>query len=108
MYVERCTYHCLPDRLPALLDRFRNHTLGLFERHGFRPLGFFTTEFGLRRPELTYLLAWDSLDVRMAAWEAFRRDPDWIAARTASEADGMLVDFMANEILVPTDFSPIR
>jgi hypothetical protein len=85
MYVERCTYHCLPDRLPALLDRFRSHTLELFARHGFRPLGFFTTEFGARRPELTYLLAWDSLDRRMAAWSAFRDDPDWIAARTKSE-----------------------
>jgi hypothetical protein len=108
MYVERCTYHCLPDRLPALLDRFRSHTLELFARHGFRPLGFFTTEFGARRPELTYLLAWDSLDRRMAAWSAFRDDPDWIAARTKSEEDGMLVDFMSNEILLPTDFSPIQ
>jgi hypothetical protein len=108
MYVERCTYHCLPDRLPALLDRFRSHTLELFARHGFRPLGFFTTEFGARRPELTYLLAWDSLDRRMAAWSAFRDDPDWIAARTKSEEDGMLVDFMSNEILLPTVFSPIQ
>lgn len=108
MYVERCTYHCLPDRLPALLDRFRNETLKLFEKHGFRPLGFFVTEFGPRRPELMYLLAWDSLDQRMTSWNAFRADPEWDRARKKSEEDGMLVDFMSNEILLPTDFSPIR
>ncbi|MFV0490691.1 MAG: NIPSNAP family protein [Pseudorhodobacter sp.] len=108
MYVERCTYHCLPDRLPALLDRFRNDTLRLFEKHGFRPLGFFVTEFGQNRPELVYLLAWDSLDQRMAAWNTFRTDPEWTTARKKSEESGFLVDAMSNDILIPTDFSPIR
>jgi len=108
MYIERCTYHCLPGRLPALLLRFETATLALFKKHGFTPLGFFVTEFGPRRPELMYLLRWESLDQRMAAWAAFRADPEWEKAREESERGGMLVDFMSNEILSPTAFSPIQ
>jgi hypothetical protein len=108
MYIERCTYHCLPGRLPALLRRFETETLALFQKHGFTPIGFFVTEFGPRRPELMYLLRWTSLDQRMAAWAAFRDDPEWERARVASEQDGMLVDFMSNEILTPTSFSPLQ
>jgi hypothetical protein len=108
MYIERCTYHCLPGRLPALIKRFETVTLRLFEKHGFEPLGFFVTEFGPSRPELMYLLRWDSLDRRMAAWTAFRNDPDWDHARIESEREGMLVDIMSNEIMIPTAFSPIQ
>ncbi|RJG03283.1 NIPSNAP family protein [Noviherbaspirillum sedimenti] len=108
MYIERCTYHCLPGRLPALLKRFETATLRLFEKHGFRPVGFFVTEFGPSRPELMYMLKWDSLDQRMAAWTAFRNDPEWHEARIASESDGMLVDMMSNEIMIPTAFSPLK
>ncbi|WP_449415848.1 NIPSNAP family protein [Ochrobactrum teleogrylli] len=108
MFVELCTYHCLPNRMPALLERFETATLALFEKHGFKPLGFFVSELGPLRPELKYMLAWDSMDQRMAAWAAFRADPDWEKARLKSEEDGQLVDVMSNEILTPTTFSPIR
>lgn len=108
MFVELCTYHCLPNRMPALLARFENATLALFGKHGFKPLGFFISELGPNRPELKYLLEWQSMDQRMAAWAAFRADPDWERARLDSEADGQLVDVMSNEILTPTSFSPIR
>lgn len=108
MLLEVCVYHCLPGRLPALLNRFRTATLGLFEKHGFTPVGFFTTRIGRSAQELTYMLRWESLEQRDRCWTAFMADPEWIAARTASERDGWIVDNASNQILMPTDFSPMR
>src|ERR1700749_3182087 len=107
MLVEMSVYHCLPGRLPALLERFRSVTLGFFSKHGFKPLAFFTTKIGRSHQELTFMLAWDSLEGRDRAWNSFMADPDWLAARTASEQDGWIVDNASNQILVPTDFSPL-
>jgi len=108
MLMEMCVYKCLPGRLPALLDRFCNATLDLFEKHGFRPIGFFTTKIGVSAQELHYFLNWNSLEERDRCWDAFHADPEWIAARTASEKDGWIVSNASNQILTPTDFSPMR
>ncbi len=58
--------------------------------------------------ELTYLLAWESLAEREKKWGAFISDPDWIAARDASEKDGPIVANVASSILQPTSFSSVR
>lgn len=108
MLLEMCVYRCEPGRLPALLDRFRTATLALFARHGFRPVGFFTTVIGPSAQELHYFLNWESLAEREICWAAFHADPDWIAARVASERDGYIVRNASNRILAPTDFSPMR
>jgi hypothetical protein len=46
MIIEMCTYHCAPGRMPALQERFKNHTIGFFEKYGIKPLGFWTTVVG--------------------------------------------------------------
>lgn len=106
MLLEMCVYHCLPGRLPALAERFRTVTLGFFEKHGFTPAGFYTTKIGQSHQEMTFFLKWKSLEEREHCWNAFMSDEGWLAARTASEKDGMIVDNASNQILVPTDFSP--
>ena len=42
MIHELRTYEAAPGKLPALNARFRDHTLGLFERHGMEVIGFWT------------------------------------------------------------------
>ncbi|MFM9425912.1 hypothetical protein RCH10_002352 [Variovorax sp. GrIS 2.14] len=44
-------------RMPHMLTRFQNHTLRIWERYGFRPVGFFPPVIGPDSNELTYLLA---------------------------------------------------
>ena len=75
MIYEMRVYRCLPGRLPALLKRFETITLKLWEKHGIRPAGFFTTLVGESNQELTYLLAWESLADREKKWAAFQSDP---------------------------------
>jgi len=108
MIYEMRVYRCVPGRLPALLKRFEQTTLKLWEKHGIRPSGFFTTLVGASNQELTYLLAWESLAEREQKWAAFQSDPDWITARAKTEADGQIVDNIVNQILAPTAFSAMK
>ena len=107
MIYELRVYRCVPGRLPALLKRFENVTLKLFEKHGIKQAGFFTTLIGQSNQELTYLLAWESLADREAKWTAFQSDPAWIDARAKSEADGQIVGNIVSQLLVPTTFSAV-
>lgn len=108
MIVELRVYHCAPNRLPALLERFRSTTLTFFERYGIRQIGFWTTIVGPDNHALTYLLQWDSLADRETRWNAFQADPDWIAARTESERDKPIVARIESSFLASTDFSALR
>jgi len=108
MMYEMRVYRCLPGRLPALLKRFETITLKLWEKHGIKQAGFFTTMIGESNQELTYLLAWQSLAERDTKWTAFQSDPDWIAARAKTEEDGQIVANIASQFLTPTTFSSVK
>jgi NIPSNAP len=108
MIYETRVYRCLPGRLPALLKRFEFITLKLWEKHGIKQAGFFTTLVGESNQELTYLLAWESLADREKKWAAFQSDPDWISARAKTEEDGQIVSNIVNQLLVPTSFSSVK
>jgi len=108
MIYESRVYRCLPGRLPALLKRFDTITLKLWEKHGIKQAGFFTTLVGESNQELTYLLAWESLADREKKWAAFQADPEWITARAKTEEDGQIVLNIVNQLLVPTSFSSVK
>ena len=108
MIYELRIYDCLPGRLPALLKRFSDHTLGIWERHGIRQAGFFTTMVGEHSNRLTYFLAWESLAERETKWAAFVNDSIWHKARDDSERDGQIVANISSQFLSPTAFSSVK
>ncbi len=108
MIYELRVYRCLPGRLPALLNRFDTLTLKVWERLGIRQAGFWTTVIGESNRELIYLLVWESMAERETKWLTFQNDPEWIAGSAASEADGKIVENVANQFLTPTAFSSVR
>ena len=108
MIHELRIYECLPGRLPALNNRFETITLKLWEKHGIRPVGFWTTLIGRSNQALYYLLEWENLAERDQKWNAFAADPDWLTARAETEKDGPIVARVTNEILTPTPYSKIR
>ncbi len=108
MIHELRIYRCLPGRLPALLKRFETITLSIWERHGIRQAGFWTTLVGPSNQELTYLVAWESLAEREQKWNAFQADPEWIAKRAETERDGAIVENIVSSFLVPTAFSSVK
>jgi hypothetical protein len=109
---ELRTYQPLPDKLDALLTRFRDHTCKLFEKHGMTNIGYWVdvdAKTGEKR--LIYLLAHKDKQAADSSWKAFRADPVWIKAREASEKDGPILikeGGVQSVYLTPTDFSKIR
>jgi hypothetical protein len=108
MIYELRIYHTIPGRLPALLKRFESTTLGIWERHGIRQAGFWTTLIGSSNMTLTYMLAWESLAEREQKWTAFQADPEWNTKRAESEKDGAIVANIVSEFMIPTAFSSVR
>jgi hypothetical protein len=108
MIYELRMYRAVPGRLPALLSRFQNHTLQIWEKLGIRQVGFWTTLIGESNQQLTYMLAWDSMAEREKRWGAFHDDLEWIAILAESERDGQLVQNISNELLAPTAFSSLK
>jgi hypothetical protein len=108
MLYELRVYHCVPGKLPDLLKRFDTITLKIWEKHGIKQAGFWTTVIGGSSQVLYYLLAWNSLAEREQKWSAFQADPEWITARAKTEEKGAIVAKVMNEILAPTSFSSVK
>ena len=107
MLYELRIYDCCPGRLPALLDRFNTITLKIWERHGIRQAGFWTTVIGESNQQLVYLLAWESLAEREQTWNAFQADPEWIEKRAETERERPIVANVSSQIMAPTSFSSV-
>jgi hypothetical protein len=111
---ELRTYTATPGNLDRLHARFRDHTCELFEKHGMTNIGYWSLDDDQPNAgeTLVYLLAHESQNSRDASFDAFRSDPDWVAARDASEkaAGGSLTapDGVQSVMLEPTDYSPTR
>lgn len=105
---ELRTYIATPGRFDALVDRFRDKTRALFERHGMTSIGYWvaTDDRGEPTGTLIYLLAHASREVANESWESFAADPDWIALR--DESDERLTASFTSVFLDPTSFSPLR
>ncbi|MSQ30487.1 MAG: NIPSNAP family protein [Dehalococcoidia bacterium] len=108
MLYELRLYYVNPGKMPALQARFRDTTMGFFEKHGIKSVAYWTNTVGGRSDEFVYIVAFDSMAHRERAWGTFQADPAWHAARAATEADGPLVHHIENRFLTPTDFSPLR
>jgi len=101
-------YTATPGRLPDVVRRFETITLKIWEKHGIRQAGFWTTLIGPSSQDLTYLLEWASLAERETRWTAFATDPEWLAARAETEKNGPIVASIASSFLQPTAFSAVR
>lgn len=108
MLYELRIYECVPGRLPDLNKRFDTITLKLWEKHGIKQAGFWTTVIGESNQTLYYMLVWDSLADREKKWNAFGADPEWLSARAQTEANGAIVANVKNFILAPTSYSAVK
>ena len=65
MLYEMRIYPAMPGRLPDLNKRFDTITLKLWEKHGIKQAGFWTTVIGESNQTLYYMLEWESLAERL-------------------------------------------
>ena len=127
---ELRVYFTHPGKLDALNARFRDHTCGLFKKHGIELVGFWTPGAEANDPKkvlaavtkakpeemdefkddntLVYMVAFPNAEAQKKAWAEFRADPDWIKAKTESEKPGPIVKLVMSRTLKATDYSPIK
>ncbi len=104
MIYELRTYRVSEGRMSDILNRFETTAFGVFDRHGIEVIGFWTKKGA---NDLVYLCRFENEEAMQKAWDAFRADPEWIAAKARTEADGPLVSEVISETLSPTSFSPL-
>lgn len=114
-------YYPHEGKLEEILSRFRNHTTGLFEKHGFTNVGYWVTRPGGEpsfadtiiagnggKEALLYIVSFPDMETRNASWEAFVKDPEWIKVYEESRVNGPLVREIEQIYLNPTDFSTLK
>jgi len=106
---ELRTYTAAEGKFDDLLDRFRDHTLRIFEKHGMINVGYWTPQDEpLSANTLIYVLAHPSREAAEQSWRDFSSDPEWQSVAEESQRDGQLITGLERVFLNPTDFSPMR
>ena len=112
---EMRVYYAAEGKLDALHARFKDHTMKLFEKHGMTNVVYWVPTPDQKDKDVTlvYLLAHASPEAAKKSFDAFRTDPDWAAARKASEekAGGSLTEKAGGVVSVflkPTPYSPLK
>lgn len=105
MIYELREYETVPGRMPALIKRFRDHTLGLFDRHGLKVVFMSQTEFGDNiTNELVYVLQFEDHAQLHSNWASFLADPEWHKVKADSEVDGPIVAAVRRRLLNTAPF----
>jgi hypothetical protein len=102
-------YYAEPGKMDDLHARFRNHTCGLFKKHGIELLGFWSpTDPEKAKTEMYYILAYPNKAAADKSWKGFRDDPEWTKVKTESEKNGKLVNKVTSVYMNPTDYSAMK
>ncbi len=100
------TYTTNEGKLDALNARFRDHTMAIFKRHGMENIGYWVPQDTPNT--LVYVIAHQSREQAKKNWAEFGADPEWVKARTESEASGKIVAKVESVFADPTEYSPIK
>ena len=107
---ELRTYVAAEGKLEALHARFRDHTMKIFAKHHMKVVGFYGPVDKEKGSEntLIYILEFPNRDAMKTAWDAFRKDPEWVAAAKASEVNGKLTAKVESVVMKATDYEKIK
>jgi hypothetical protein len=106
---ELRTYTAAEGKQGPLSDRFRDHTMALFKKHGMESIGYFTPQDDPgKQNQLVYLIAHKDREASRKNWQEFLADPDWQRISRESEANGRLIAGMTTVYLDPTSYSPLK
>ena len=107
---ELRTYHTVEGKLEDVHKRFREHTMKIFTKHHMKVVGFWGPVDKEKGSEntLIYILEFPSRDAMKAAWDAFRKDPEWQAVSKASEANGKIMLKADSVVMKATDYEKIK
>lgn len=103
---ELRTYTTNDGKLDDLHNRFRDHTLALFEKHGMKNIGYWVPED--KENTLIYIIAHNNREAADKSWQSFIDDPEWKKVWEASNVDGKIVAKIDRVFMTGTDYSAIK
>lgn len=90
------------------VEMFHHGEFDIFAAAGFYPVFYGDTLIGSRMPNLTYMLAFNSLDDRNRLWQAFQTAPAWKKLTSSPRYDyESIVTNVTNLIVGPAPYSQI-
>jgi hypothetical protein len=95
-------------KLDAVVKRFRDPEVGLFEKYGMKAVFYSTVTEPADRNQFVYVLQHDSREAARKSWAGFLADPAFRAAAQASDQGGRAVVKVESFFVTPTDFSPLK
>lgn len=98
MLYEMRVYEHVEGRAEAVRQRFESEVIPRLAKHGIELVGVFVEP---QAGNLTYLTRFANEEARKAAWASFGADPEWKAAKAASETNGPLIARQIATILNP-------
>lgn len=101
IYEKRC-YNIPPARKAEYLDLLEKTALPLLVKHGAKVVGVWETAVS-ETNEVTYILAFRDISRRMACWEKFSKEEQFLELRPTLPTDSISVS-----ILRPTAYSPLK
>lgn len=118
---EMRVYYTYEGKFNDIISRFENHTIKLFDKHGFNNVGYWTTlkkdslsfadKFIFQndgKEALVYIVSFKDMDTRNESWESFINDPEWISVFEESRKNGPIVREIEQVFLSPTIFSNLN
>jgi hypothetical protein len=100
--IDLRTYTMVPGRLGAFLKLYGEGGLPVQMRHQGEPFGYFVTEIGTNN-QVVHLWRYENMADRERRRAALEADPEWVAYRARSGAEGN-VQHQTNKILRPAPF----
>jgi len=90
------------------IEMFNTAEIAIFRKTGLNPVFFGETLIGEKMPNLTYMLAFESMEEQEAAWKRFRVDPDWKKLSAMPEyANDKILCGITNLSLRPAECSQV-
>ena len=107
---ELRTYTTNDGKLDDLDARFRDHTIGIFDRHGMQSVGYWhPSDSPDSQDTLIYILRHKSRDAAKQSWKAFGADEEWKKVAKESQQNGRFLRERPEVVyLSPTDYSAVH
>jgi hypothetical protein len=107
--IELRIYKATPGNLDALMARFRDHTMRIFEKHGMTNIAYWVpTDDPDSEDTLVYIISHANRESANNSWRAFSQDPEWQKVNEESNANGPILLSVDRRYMKAADFSPMK
>ncbi len=103
-------YSVLPGKLDAFRNRWRDHAVPIYERHGLHSVGWWVADQkdADGNDQFVCLLAGESIPAILKSIREFHQDADWNRVEKETEAPGKLRSGVTAYKLTPTELSLLK